>query len=416
LGFFDIFRREPKSQDLIQAQVLSGSIPIYTSWERDVYADDAVQSAIQCIVNEIKKLQPQHIRRAEGSGSISIFDSSIQRVIENPNPLMTTSELIEKSIWQLFNGYNSFIIPTYSIRPDGIRNYTGLWPIKPLTVEFEENKQGDLFIVFTFSNGFRTTLLYSDVIHLRYKFSASDYFGGDANGKPDNRSLNDTLNLNKSLLEGITKTMQSAGNINGVIKYNSMLDKGKTEANMKEFNQLLKNNESGVLPLDLKAEYQDIKRDIKFVDADTVKFIDEKILRYFGVPLTILTGDYTPQQFEAFYSKTLEPLIIAMSQAFTKALFTPRERGYGNSIVFHPGSMVFMTTSEKLELSRILGDRGSIYENELRTAFGMPPIPELDGVRMVSLNYINSAIASEYQLNQPNDGIANSKGKEIDHE
>ena len=43
------------------------------------------------------------------------------------------------------------------------------------------------------------------------------------------------------------------------------------------------------------------------------KFIDEKILRNYGVSLPILTGDYTKEQYEAFYQKALEPLINTTS-------------------------------------------------------------------------------------------------------
>jgi hypothetical protein len=37
------------------------------------------------------------------------------------------------------------------------------------------------------------------------------------------------------------------------------------------------------------------------------------------------------------------------------------------------------------------------------TAFGLGPLPELEGVRMMSLNYVNVEYAREYQL-QPKEG------------
>jgi HK97 family phage portal protein len=324
-------------------------------------------------------------------------------VLDDPNPIMTTSELIERIIWQLFLRYNSFVIPTFVERKgdgEAARRYTGLYPVMPSQVDFEEDGAGTLYIHMMFPNGFETTLLYADVIHIRYKYSVNEYLGGNEAGQPDNESLHDTLKLNKSLLDGIARTMQAASVVNGVVKYNSMLDKGKTENNLKEFNEILSKSASGFLGLDLKAEFEPIKRDVKFVDADTVKFIDEKILRFFGVSLPILTGDYTTQQFEAFYSKTLEPLVISLSQAFTKKLFTKTQRAYGNKIVFNPAEMVFMTTAEKLQMVRSLGDAGLLFANEERRAFGLAPIPELEGVRMMSLNYVDSSIAEQYQIGE----------------
>ena len=160
-------------------------------------------------------------------------------------------------------------------------------------------------------------------------------------------------------------------------------------------------SDSGLLPLDMKAEYIPLDRDIKIVDPETLKFVDEKILRYFGVPLCILTGDYTKEQYEAFYQKTLEPLVIKLSQAFTKGIFTNRAAlGFGNKIVFFAEELVFMTMSQKLEFAQLMGDRGAVYDNELRVMFGMKPLKELEGVRKMSLNYIDAGIVNEYQLSR----------------
>jgi len=40
-----------------------------------------------------------------------------------------------------------------------------------------------------------------------------------------------------------------------------------------------------------------------------------------------------------------------------------------------------------------LGQSGTLFENEKRVAFGYDPLPELVGVRLQSLNYVNVNIA-----------------------
>jgi hypothetical protein len=52
----------------------------------------------------------------------------------------------------------------------------------------------------------------------------------------------------------------------------------------------------------------------------------------------------------------------------------------------------------------MLGDSGSMYENEKRVTLGLPPMPELVGVRTQSLNYVNVEIASEYQMKNAGGG------------
>ena len=399
MGFFDRLRRKPpKTQKW--AQTLNGYAPVFSQFGTNIYASDVVQQAIKCIVDEMKKLNPVHIRY-NGNDPVPV-NSDIQTVLNNPNPLMTTSEFMEKVMWLLLLNYNAFILPTYYMWEDerGIqkRKYSGLYPLKPTQVDFIEDASGRMYVKMRFENNFETTVPYDDLIHIKYNYSINEYMGGDASGQPDHTALLKTLELNDTLLRGIAKAMNSSYAVNGVVKYNTMLDDGKMEAALKELERKLNNSESGFLPLDLKAEYIPLQHEIKLVDEETLKFIDEKILRNWGVPLSILTGDYTKSQYEAFYQKTLEPLIISISQAFTKKLFTDRERSFGNRIELYPKDLIFMTVEQTLEMVNLLSNTGSIYENEKRVAFGLRPLPELEGKRYMSLNWVDMDIANQYQV------------------
>ena len=398
-GIFDIFKKKNKTKNW--AKMLSGQTPIFSQFGTDIYASDVVQQAVNCIVTEIAKSVPLHVISSNGINSI-VKQSSIQRVLNHPNDTMTTSDFLEKITWSLFLNYNAFVLPTwYEDR------LIKLLPIQPTSVEFLEDASKKLYVKFTFAGGENYTVRYSDVIHLRKNYSVNEFMGGDNRGQPTNTALLKTLEINDQLLQGVAKAINASFAVNAVVKYGTIIDEEKTIAAVKELEKKLERNQSGILPMDLKAEFIPISRDTKVVDADTLKFIDEKILRNFGVPLCILTGDYTKTQYEAFYQKTLEPILIKYSQAFTKALFSNRESfGYGNEIIFQSKQLQFMTMGEKLEMIRLLGDSGSIFENEKRTVLGMQPIPELDGVRKQSLNYVDTSIAAEYQL-----GYAKNKNK-----
>lgn len=380
----------------------NGYTPIYGQYGTNIYYSDVVQQALKCIVDEVKKLNPTHVRK-NGDDPTPIRDSSIQRVLDEPNELMTTSEFIEKVTWLLLLNYNAFILPTYDTWVDdktGVerRFYTGLYPILPNEVDFLEDETDRLFIRFTFNDGSKVTYPYDDVIHIKYNYSVNQYMGGNNFGQPDNRGLLSTLDLNEKLLKGIAKAMNASYSINGIVKYNTLMDKGKMEKAIKEFENKLNNSESGWLPIDLKAEAIPFERKVNLVDENTLKFIDEKILRNWGVPLAILTGDYTKEQYEAFYQKTLEGIALSMSQAFTKKLFTNREKSFGNRVEFYPKDLIFMTVSQTLEMINILSPTGGMYENEKRVALGLRPLPELEGKRYMSLNWIDANNADKYQV------------------
>lgn len=418
MGWLDkLKRKSPKKQKW--AQMLNGYTPIFSQFGTNIYASDVVQQAVKCIVDEMKKLNPTHIRYNRND-PVPV-SGTIQTLLNDPNPVMTTSEFLEKITWLLLLNYNAFILPTYYIytNKDGtqVRVYDGLYPLKPTFVEFIEDESNRLYVKMRFENNFETTIPYSDLIHIKYNYSVNEYMGGDVSGQPDHKPVLDTLQLNQTLLEGVAKAMKASYAVNGVVKYNTMLDDGKTEAAMQELETKLRNSESGFLPLDLKSEFTPLERSTQLVDEATLKFIDEKILRNWGVPLSILTGDYTKEQYAAFYQKTLEPLIISISQAFTKKLFTRRERAFGNEIRLYPKDLIFMTVDQTLEMVNMLSNTGSIYENEKRVAFGLQPLPELEGKRYMSLNWVDVDIANQYQMNnKTGKGSSNDSGGENKNE
>lgn len=400
MKWFDkLFKKQPNNTKF--APTMDGFVPIYSQFGTNIYASDVVQQALKCIVDEMKKLNPTHVRYKDND-PIPI-KGSVQDVLNNPNQLMTTSEFLEKTIWLLLLNYNVFIIPTYYTWVDdktGVerRYYESLYPINPTQVDFIEDAGGRLFVKFWFWNGETTTIKYDDVIHIKYNYSINQYMGGNELGQPDHAALLNTLELNNNLLQGIAKAMNASYAVNGVVKYNTMLDDGKTEQALKELETKLQNSQSGFLPLDLKAEFTPLQRTTQIVDEATLKFIDEKILRNWGVPLAILTGNFTKPQYNAFYQKTLEPLIIAVSQALTKKMFTSREKAFGNKIELYPKDLIFMTVEQTLEMVKLLSNTGAMFENEKRVAFGLRPLPELEGKRFTSLNWIDANNANAYQV------------------
>lgn len=413
-GLFDkLFHRQPK--DSRPASSLSGYMPIFSQMGTNVYAFDAVRQAIKRIVDEIVKLNPTHVRNI-GSDSIPVRSSSVQRVLDNPNPLMTTSDFLEKIAWLLMLNCNAFILPVYKTWTedgDERRKYQALYPIRPAQVDFIEDLSGRLFVKFYFLDGSNTTIPYDNVIHIRTQYSINDYMGGNEMGMPDNTALMKTVQLNEQLLQGVAKSMNASYAVNGVLKYNSYLDDGILQENLKNFERKLSKSESGILPIDMKSEFTPLERRTHSVDESTLKFIDEKILRTYGVSLAILNGDYTKEQYEAFYSQAIEPLVIKLTQGFTKKMFTSRERALGNEVNFYTEELTFMTITQRLELINTLAPQGGGYVNEYRRWLGLRPLAELEGKRYMSLNWIDADKAALYQTGKENIDIVDEEKEDI---
>ena len=409
------FKKPAKQNNYSLADILSGVAPIYVNgFGNNIYASDVVQQAIYAIVTELKKLDPVHVRKTVNDSDYVSVSSDIQSVLDAPNPLMTTSDFIEKVAWTLLLNYNAFIYPIW----EG-NKLTGLYPLQPSRVEFDPDYggTGKTWVRFTFPNNYTGEMPYDDVIHLRYRFSVSEFMGGNESGNPDFKPLLDTLKLNDTLLKGLAKALNIQTSVNGLVKIKRMADYDEQVEKVKEFERKLQANESGLLVQDISAEYIPLSKQVNLLDEKVLEFIDKKILRTFGVSIPIVNGDYTAAQYEAFYQKTLEPIVKSLGQAFTKGIFSKRQtNGFNNKIVFYTKELIFMNTDQKIKLFDILVDSESCFKNEMRAAFGLRPLKELEGQLAASSNKTNAENNKDDKNNGKNgdDGANKGQGGEQD--
>lgn len=404
-SFWDkIFKKPEKTKTYTWADILSGIAPIYSNgFGTNIYASDVVQQAIYSIVSELKKLDPVHVRKTTSENDFVSVAGNIQSVLDRPNDLMTTSDFIEKIAWNLLLNYNAFVYPIWSGE-----TLVALYPLQPSQVDFQQDGTGKIWTIFTFPNGYEGEVAYEDIIHLRYHYSVSEFMGGNEFGQPDFKPLLETLKLNDTLLKGLAKSLNLQTTINGILKHKTMLNTDDQIEKVKDFERKLQSNESGILSTDISSEYIPITKQVNLLDDKTLEFIDKKILRTFGVSIPIVDGDYTKEQYEAFYQKTLEPIIKSFGEAFTKGIFTKHAaQGFNNKIVFYAKELIFMNTEQKINLFNLLVDSGSCYKNEMRVAFGLKPIDELQGQIATSSNKQNAENNSGN--NNSGGGVSNGK-------
>lgn len=380
-------------------RMMNGGLPIFSQFGTNIYASDIVQNCINVIATDMSKLQPRHIRT---SGSKQVIpNGNLNRLLRfGPNPLMTTSEFIEKKLWLLLMNYNAFVIPIFDVDfSSGVerRTYQALYPINPSRVEFLQDPVGELLIRFHFTSGVEFIFRYSDVLHFRKKFSVNELMGGGADGQPDNAALLRVLQTNHTLAQGLERAAKINAAIQGILKFNTVLDDTAQRAERDRFIRLVESGESGILPLDLKGDYTQLRGDAKFIDKDTLAFLQQSVLNWFGVSLPILTGEFTDEQYQAYYEKTLEPLVIYFSQKYSKVLFTERELNVGNEIAWYQRDMNYLSTSSKLGLLKTMGEQGLLSDNQKLALMGYPPIPGGDRITQ-SLNFIDVNLINQYQM------------------
>lgn len=389
MGLFDFLKpKKEKKVVTTYAPTMTGYNPTFTAFGDNVYASDIVVQSISCKANEFKKLDPRHIRTT-GSKQQTITDSSIAKVLKRPNPFMTQADFLEKITILRELTKNCFIYPTYYITQGGEKYYTGLYPLKPQRVDYLQNDKGTLYLNFVFYNGYETKLLAADVIHWRKDYGVNDYFGGSAFGGNDNAGLLDMLERYDALTQGIAQALKCSCQINGIVKMNTYNNNDDQDNAKAEFEKKLENNESGLLFVDNKIEYTHMQRDVKLVDAETLKFFYDTILRANGTSLAILNGDYTKAQKEAYYDHALEADIKSLGQAMSKVMFSDRESAFGNEIIMYPNEIDFMTMEQKIAYMQVAVPAGALSVNQILKMGGFPPIEGGDDIRPRGFNSLD---------------------------
>lgn len=381
MGLLDIFKKQPRAENTLKTTVIplnGGRSTSLDSINKMSYASDILVQAIRCKSNEFKKLVPKHVR-VHGDEK-TVVNSRINYLLNEPNEYMTASDFLEKITILLELNKNVYIYPAYHYDDKANKVYDALYPLMPAAVNVVKDSANRLFYKFQFENGYTVTLPAGDIIHWKKDYGVQEYFGG--NGLTDAKNVNAALAYYDTLCKGVAKALNASYQINGLLKINTMLSTDKQDAERNNFVAKLQNNESGIMVTDFKTEYVNMPRDVKLVDAETIKFMYENVLRSTGTPLAILNGDYTKIQKEAYYEHALEADVKSLGEVMTRVLFTAREKECGNRILFYPKDINFMTVDEKIKLAQVAMPAGALTKDEFRELFGYEPLPNGEGKKI----------------------------------
>lgn len=388
-----IFGGGSNPTNLTRAKMLNGYSNEYTPWSGNAYDNATVRSCVDTIARHASKLNPRHVVRKNGR-VVKNVDDPLNGLLEfSPNPLMTSAEFIEKMINQYMTTNNLFVY----IQRDGNGNVLALWPLNFEQLSLYEDNEGVLYAKFTFGTGERETVPYDDLIHIRRHFNRDDIFGD-----PDNRVLVEDLTLLGSVHTAIINVVKNFGKLRGIIKFNQTLRPDDMKSKFQTFTDNFVNpmkNGSGVAPMDNTQEYQQLTVDGTTFDASQMSYARDNIYKYFGISEKIIMGTYSEAEFIAFYESVIEPIAVKLSQEFTRKIFSDREQGFGNEVMFESNRLNYLSVTSKINICKQLLPAGILTVNDAREMFGYAPVPDGDD-RIVSLNYIKAKDQTKYQTGE----------------
>ena len=384
-----------KNNNLVQKTLLklvSGFNASFSTVNKNITLNDTVAICVDTIAKHCAKFEPRHYKI--DNGQRVYINGDINYLLANqPNPIMTTYDFIYRIISLLYLQNNVFVY----IDKDDKGFIIGFYPINYSTAEWLKDSSNNLYLKFWLPNGKDYYLPYGDLIHLRRFYNDDDLIGSS------NRALMPALQNQVTAEEGISNAIKVSNSLRGVLKFTQNLKPDDIEKNKKAFVDSFINatDNDGIAAIDNKTEFNELNMKPITLDKDQLEHVDQRVLNYFNLNKSIISGDFTPTQWNAFYETVLEPLAIYLEQSFKMKIFSRKAIKEGHSISFSVNRVQYASLEEKVKLVKEVGAMGLLTVDQALMILDLAPIGGEEGKkRMQSLNYINADIADVYQLSR----------------
>ena len=319
-----------------------------------VYSNDVARACIHTLAEHTSK-----------ANAIVRKDPALERLLRvRPNLYMNGKNFLYKcrTLYEVNN--TCFVYINRDDRGSAISFY----PIPNCPAEAIES--GGLFIRFSFADGTKLTASWDDLLVLPKHYNKSDIFGDT------NDAITTSLDLLSTTGQGMANAIKSTANLRGILKSTKAMltdDDVKRQKDRFVTDYLNLENASGIAMLDATVDFKAVDVKPEIATYEHVGQLRENIYRYFGVSEEAIQGKLFGDAWEAFYDSSIEPFLIALGQELTYKVYSDRQRGFGNEVLFESSRMNYMSMGDKLKLVQMV-DRKSLTPNEWRSVMNLPPI------------------------------------------
>lgn len=387
----DLFKPRTKKVKRGFNEIISmiGYEPKFTSFGSQVLYSNLILSAIRLKQRFFGKLEPRHIKYEDGR-AVTVYDSNVAKKLRNPNHYQTTYDFLTQAYFMREKDKTCYILLDRYKTKGGYYYYENFIVLLPSEKPEIIEENGEMFWVFTFEGWSEPVVFkYDDIVPWKKDIEDNMYSGGGKYSANADRDVLTSLQAYRTITESVAEASKLGCMFDGLLKVNAYgANEEKTQAIRDKFLEDVKNNKGGLPVLDMGAEYQQIQRQLKMVDGNTLKEIKESAMISTGINIDFLMGKMKPEDKEAFYEIHIAPDAISLEQALSKGIF-----GSSNACVkLYPHKSQLMAMREVIELYKAAGAMGVYDVDEWREMTGHEPLPNGEGkVRPRGFNNLDGA-------------------------
>lgn len=212
--------------------------------------------------------------------------------------------------------------------------------------------------------------------------------------------------MRKLLLLDTIDEQNSSGKLDMIIQLPYIIKtparRQQAERRRKDIEMQLSSSKYGIAYTDGTEKITQLNRSIDNNMIEQVEFFTNMLYSQLGITQAIMDGTADEKVMQNYYTRTIEPIVAAITDEMKRKFLTKTARTQGQSIMFFRDPFKLMPIADFAELADKLTRNCIATSNEIRQAIGMKPVDDPQADQLINNN-----------LSQPKEALEEAETKEI---
>ena len=210
--------------------------------------------------------------------------------------------------------------------------------------------------------------------------------------------------MRKLLLLDTIDEQNSTGKLDMIIQLPYIIKtparRQQAENRRKDIELQLSSSKYGIAYTDGTEKITQLNRSIDNNMIEQVEYFTNMLYSQLGITQAIMDGSADEKVMQNYYTRTIEPIVSAITDEMKRKFLTKTARTQGQSIMFFRDPFKLMPIADFAELADKLTRNCIASSNEIRQAIGMKPVDDPQADQLINNNLSQSKEALEQEETQ----------------
>lgn len=220
------------------------------------------------------------------------------------------------------------------------------------------------------------------------------------------------------LMDSMDKDVAS-GKLNGFLQFpyqtRSEYRQNQADRRLREIEHEMRTSQYGLVALDANEKFVPAGGGLENNIVEDVRNLTKDFYNNIGVTEKILDGTASPSEINAYYYKTIDPVLQAIVDGINRAFLTETARSRGHVIMYYRDPFRTLPVESLSSTADVFSRNAILTPNEIRRLIGKPPHPDAQADQLYNRNIAdgnqNGGISTPGQMDPMMGGIPEGFGE-----